>query len=144
MQQILSIAELLGGPAVLGRRIAKPGQLVEAVRAGVPYQAFDTVREAAGLSREEASTLLGIPSRTLARRRKEGRLTVEESDRVYRLAHLMAMALEVFGDREKVGRWLRKPNRALGNIVPLSRLDTEAGTREIEAVLGRIEHGVFS
>jgi putative toxin-antitoxin system antitoxin component (TIGR02293 family) len=144
MQQRLSITELLGGPAVLGRRIAKPGQLVEAVRAGVPYKAFDTVREAAGLSLEEAGALLGIPSRTLARRKRGGRLTVGESDRVYRLAHFMARALEVFGDRDKVARWLRKPNRALGNLVPLSRLDTEAGTREIEAVLGRIEHGVFS
>jgi len=93
---------------------------------------------------EEASTLLGIPSWTLARRKKEGRLTAEESERVYRLAHVIAKALEVFGNREKVGRWLRKPNRALGNLVPLSRLDTEAGTREIEAVLSRIEHGVFS
>jgi putative toxin-antitoxin system antitoxin component (TIGR02293 family) len=142
--QLSSITELLGGPRVFGRRIAKTSQLVETVRAGVPYKAFDSVRQAAGLSREEAGSLLGIPPRTLARRRKQGRLTVEESDRTYRLAHLMAKALEVFGDRDKVVRWLRKPNRALGGVVPLSRLDTDAGTREIEAILGRLEHGVFS
>ncbi len=142
--QFASITELLGGPRVLGRRIAKTSELVETVRAGVPYKALESVRQAAGLSREEASTLLGIPPRTLARRRKEGRLTVEESDRVYRLAHLMARALEVFADQGKVLRWLRKPNRALGGVVPLSRLDTDAGTREIEGILGRLEHGVFS
>ncbi len=142
--ELSSITELLGGPRVLGRRIGKTSELVETVRAGVPYKALESVRQAAGLSREEASSLLGIPRRTLARRRKEGRLTVEESDRVYRLAHLMARALEVFGDQGKVLRWLRKPNRALGGVVPLSRLDTDAGTREIERILGRLEHGVFS
>lgn len=144
MQELLSITELLGGPKVLGRRIVKPSELVDAIRAGVRYEAFDSVRQAAGLSREEAGTLLGIPPRTLARRRNEGRLTVEESDRIYRLAHLLAKALQVFGDREKVVRWLHKPNRALGDVVPWSRLDTDAGTREIEAILGRLEHGVFS
>jgi len=142
--QPLPITELLGGARVLGRKVSKTSQLVETIRAGVPYRAFDSVRQAAGLSREEASDLLGIPARTLARRKREGRLTGEESDRIYRLAHLMAKALEVFGDRDKVLRWLRKPNRALGGVVPLSRLDTDVGTREIETILGRLEHGVFS
>ncbi len=142
--QLLPIAELLGGTRVLGRKIVRTSQLVETIRAGVPYKAFDSIRQAAGLSRQEASSLLGIPPRTLARRQKGGRLTVDESDRLYRLAHFMAKALEVFGNRDKVVRWLRKPNRALGGVVPLSRLDTDAGTREIEAILGRLEHGVFS
>lgn len=144
MEQVLSVTELLGGPRVLGRQIVDTTGLVKAIRMGVPYEAFDSVREVAELSTEEASALLGIPRRTLARRKKEGRLTVEESDRVFRFAHVMAKALEVFGDREKAVRWLRKPNRAIGDIVPLSRLDTEAGTRQVEAVLGRLEYGVFS
>ena len=36
------------------------------------------------------------------------------------------------------------PKRALGNITPLRCCDTDVGAREVEALLGRIEHGVFS
>lgn len=144
MHQTLSVTELLGGPRVLGRQIVDTTGLVTAIRIGIPYRAFESVREAAELSMEEASALLGIPRRTLARRKKEERLTVEESDRLFRFAHLIAKALKVFGERERMVRWLRKPNRALGGVVPLSLLDTDAGTRQVEAVLGRLEYGVFS
>lgn len=144
MEQVLTIKEVLGGSRVLGRQAEGSVGLVEVIRAGVPFRAFESARQVVGLSGEEAGALLGIPRRTLARRRKEGRLTVEESDRLFRLAHVVSRAAEVFGEREKAARWLRKPNRALGDVTPLSQLDTDAGTRQVEAVLGRLEHGVFS
>jgi uncharacterized protein (DUF2384 family) len=40
--------------------------------------------------------------------------------------------------------WLAAPNRALEGTAPLSLLDTDIGTQEVEAVLTRIEQGVFS
>jgi putative toxin-antitoxin system antitoxin component (TIGR02293 family) len=50
----------------------------------------------------------------------------------------------VFGERAKASRWLHNPNRALGGVSPLSLLDTDLGTREVEQILGRIEYGVYS
>ncbi len=82
--------------------------------------------------------------RTMARRKGERRLSAMESDRLYRLARVAAHAEEVFGGPEKAGTWLLRPNRALGKAVPFELLDTDEGTRQVEAVLGRIEHGVFS
>ena len=35
-------------------------------------------------------------------------------------------------------------NRALGGATPLDFAKTEPGAREVENVLGRLEHGVFS
>lgn len=61
-----------------------------------------------------------------------------------RSARIAALACEVLGDPEKAARWLRQPNRALAGRAPLSLLDTELGAREVEAVLRRIEYGVFS
>lgn len=57
-------------------------------------------------------------------------------------ARILAMADEVFEDRRKAHRWLRKPNGALGSQIPLALLDTEEGGRVVEAVLGRIAHGI--
>jgi len=53
-------------------------------------------------------------------------------------------AEEVLGTAEKAARWLKKPNRALGGAVPLAQLDTDIGARQVEEILGRIEHGLYS
>jgi putative toxin-antitoxin system antitoxin component (TIGR02293 family) len=83
-----------------------------------------------------------IPRRTLYARRQKGTLSREQSDFVVRLARIQAIADEVFGDRESAYGWLRDPNGALDGEPPLDLLDTEEGGRVVEAVLGRISHGV--
>ena len=80
----------------------------------------------------------------MERRKVSGRLLPEESERVYRLAKVVALAESVLGAREKARHWLNTPNRALGNVTPLSLLETEAGADEVTNVLGRIEFGVYS
>ena len=61
-----------------------------------------------------------------------------------RLVRLVAQATEVLGSQKKAVRWLESPNRALGGAIPMSLLDTDVGTQAAEAVLTRIEYGVFS
>lgn len=53
-------------------------------------------------------------------------------------------AIDIVGDAEKAARWMTAANRALGCSTPMAKTRTEAGAREVEAVLGRIESGVFS
>jgi putative toxin-antitoxin system antitoxin component (TIGR02293 family) len=65
-------------------------------------------------------------------------------DRLNRFVRIATRAREVLGEEEKARQWLRTPNRALAGQTPLSRLDTNLGAREVEEILGRIEHGVFS
>jgi putative toxin-antitoxin system antitoxin component (TIGR02293 family) len=88
--------------------------------------------------------VLAIPWSTLARRKKAGRFRPDESDRIYRLARVAAMAAAVLEGKERAARWLREPNRALGGETPLRLLDTDIGGRQVEAILGRIEHGLWS
>ena len=57
---------------------------------------------------------------------------------------IMIRAVEVLGSREEASRWLHAPNPALGGQTPLELLDTDLGSRQVEDVLGRIEHGVYS
>ena len=72
------------------------------------------------------------------------RLTPEQSDVVIRTARILAKAIDTLGDREKAAHWLTAPNRALGGEIPISLLDTSAGEHEVEALLDRIEYGVYS
>jgi len=48
------------------------------------------------------------------------------------------------GDVAAVHRWLTRPNRALGYVPPLSYAKTEVGAREVEDLIMRLEHGIFS
>jgi putative toxin-antitoxin system antitoxin component (TIGR02293 family) len=87
---------------------------------------------------------LDLSTRSLQRRRREGRLARHESDRLYRLARIVALAKHYLGSDEIATQWLKQPNRALGGRAPLELTDTEIGARSVENVLGRIAYGGVS
>ena len=83
-----------------------------------------------------------IPQRTRRHRAEKNEpLTVEESDRAVRLARIQSLAEETFDDPEKANRWLRMELAELGGEAPLTVAQTEAGTRVIETILGKIAWG---
>lgn len=139
------VIDVLGGPRVFkGRTLPNATELRDRVRTGLPYQSLESIRERLNLSLPEAAIVLHVPLRTLARRRHGRKLDADESDRLYRLARIAGQAVAVLGNEEKAATWLRRANRALNGEVPLGLLDTDLGARQIEDVLGRIEHGVVS
>jgi putative toxin-antitoxin system antitoxin component (TIGR02293 family) len=98
-----------------------------------------------GLSMDEMAGLVQIRPRTLDRRKKEGWLRPEESDRLLRASRVFGRAIALFeGDGEGALGWLSTPQMALGGAVPLEMARTEIGAREVEGLIGRLEHGVFS
>ncbi|NYT68569.1 antitoxin Xre/MbcA/ParS toxin-binding domain-containing protein [Pusillimonas noertemannii] len=83
-----------------------------------------------------------IPLRTLkARLSKEQPLTVDESDRLFRAAHIAAMAQTIFGDQAKARRWLSKPKARFNGQNPMALLTTLQGTRQVEEMLLQIAEG---
>jgi len=144
MSHTARIVEALGGPTVVGRRVRSRDQLAERLRAGLPYSAFESLLRLLNVPRRVLAQTLHLTGRTLARRKREGRLAPVESNRVYRLARVFAHAVDVFDDRQKATAWFARPNQALGGRTPLSVLDTDIGVQEVDEILGRIEHGIFS
>jgi putative toxin-antitoxin system antitoxin component (TIGR02293 family) len=64
---------------------------------------------------------------------------------VLRFARLFRLATELYdGDEEAARAWLSKPARALDGETPLEHAETEAGAREVENLIGRLEHGVYT
>jgi putative toxin-antitoxin system antitoxin component (TIGR02293 family) len=98
--------------------------------------------EAYGISRDVACEVLNLSSRNFLRRRDQKRLSPVESDRLYRLARVLAHANRVFENPEESAEWIRTPNAALGKQQPLTLLDTDIGVQQVDQVLGRIEHGI--
>lgn len=139
-----SLYATLGGREVFpaGRASAEGLRLL--VRQGLPFSSLEGVMARFDLGRQQVSEVLHLPERTLARRKREERLRPDESDRLVRLARVATQAEETLGSARRATTWLRRPNRALGGEPPLGLLDTDLGAREVEAVLGRLEHGVYS
>ena len=69
-------------------------------------------------------------------------LTKSQSDRAFRIAAVTLLANRVFGDTAKAFVWLRRENTLLDGQTPISSLETEAGSRAVEDILIRIDHGI--
>jgi len=119
-------------------------ELRDAVRRGLPFSAFVALTKQLEISPQHFTAVLGIPPRTVARRKEARHLNPQESDRLYRVASAVSQAVEVLGSIDKARVWLKTPNRALGCEIPLDLLDTEIGARQVEEVLLRLNYGIFS
>ena len=117
--------------------------MIVILKQGLPADAFDKLRDRLKVSDHLLSNIVQISKRTLNRRRQDGRLKTDESERVLRIARVYDKALEVFESEEAVEAWLKKPARGLGQKIPLEYSDTDLGAQEVVNLLGRIEHGVF-
>jgi putative toxin-antitoxin system antitoxin component (TIGR02293 family) len=118
--------------------------LAEEVRKGYPVKAVEDVLDA-GLVEPAVIYRIVVPRRTLADRKQKAQpLTLEQSDRFARVIRIYSRAEEALGDFAKASRWLHKQNRALHGERPIDLLETDAGSRAVEKVLGRVEHGIIS
>jgi putative toxin-antitoxin system antitoxin component (TIGR02293 family) len=140
------VAKLLGGPRVLGRRITSQLKMADAVDEGLPPTSLDRIKQALGLSDAEMAHALGISAKTIHRLRTspDRHLSSAASDRLYRMARLYLLAREVFEDSDAAREWLRGPQIGLNERVPMELMTTEAGSREVEELLLRIDYGVLS
>jgi putative toxin-antitoxin system antitoxin component (TIGR02293 family) len=131
--------------ALLGIPTFDTASLLERVREGIPYSSWEQFLQSTGLTKEAASRLVQITPRTLARRKEEGRLQPDESDRLLRAARIFSQALGLFeGDEAAARRWLTDPQPALGGSTPWEYAASEIGAREVENLIGRLEHGIPS
>ena len=119
-------------------------ELLRSITRGFPYRTLERFQRNTSLPLDRITELVDIPRRTLTRRKGEGRLLPEESDRLLSASRLFALALTVFeSDRDAAADWLTRPQPALGGAIPIDLAKTGLGAREVEALLGRLEHGVF-
>ena len=131
--------------SLLGLRSCDTAALMKRLDDGISYAAFERLKRKLGVSSKELGDAALITQRTLARRKKAGRMQPDESDRLVRLARVFSREIDLFeGDSEGAQEWIVRPNRAFSGVSPFEMVRTEIGAREVENLIGRIEHGVIS
>jgi len=135
------IADVMGGKAVLGRRIKSVGDLEKTISLGLPKRALRITVERVYLSTGEVRRAMFriVPEATFKRRT---RLSQGESERTERLARVIAAAEHTWNDRADAREWLTKPHPELGERSPLESAATELGARRVEELLDRLYYGI--
>jgi putative toxin-antitoxin system antitoxin component (TIGR02293 family) len=114
------------------------------VEQGLPLVVLEEFAKSSGISMKELLEIV-IPLRTLKHRReRKESLSLDESDRLARVARLYELGVKVFGDPNKARRWLTKPKDRFHGRSPLAVMRTELGGRDVEEMLFQIDEGVFA
>ena len=137
------IANVLGGPPILGRRVTNMHELDEIVRAGMPKSALDTFIEALRTGQDD-DFAIRLRNRIVPRTtyKRVDRFNLRVSETTERMAWLYAMTLAVFEEPAAAIRFLAGAHPELGDRAPFEVALTEIGGREVEEVIERGLHGL--
>jgi len=115
---------------------------IEEIRAGIAANHLCGLAETLNVPQTTIFKLVGL-SPSVARRciSLNRKLTPSASERLLRISAIESHAVSVFGHDDLAHTWLLTRNMTLGNVSPLSLLDTEPGVREIARILNAIAHG---
>lgn len=145
MQNERKVVDVLGGRKSLDRPVKDINDFIDLIKGGISLKGALSVKERLHLTNRELADTLGISESKWSRRirRPSGRLSLVESDRLYRIARIFALAKDVFENEERAIEWFRRPQFGLGDRIPLDLINTEVGAREVESLLLRIEYDVI-
>jgi putative toxin-antitoxin system antitoxin component (TIGR02293 family) len=116
----------------------------KAVERGVPLSSLEAFAKYSGFALKDLLEVV-IPPRTLKHRRaRKEPLSLDESDRLARVAGMYELAVRVFGDRDNGLEWLTGPKNRFEGKTPLAMLRTEAGEHAVREFLIQIDEGYFA
>jgi len=119
-----------------------PASATKLVEAGLEWKEVEFLASELGVSLAELARYLGISEPTFFRRKKQKRFPLSESDHIMRYARLWSLAGDVFENDDGARAWLKERQLGLQGRIPLEVAKSEAGAREVETLLQRIDYGI--
>jgi putative toxin-antitoxin system antitoxin component (TIGR02293 family) len=137
----VQVVSVLGGAKVLGK-ITTSIEMDDKIRHGLPVHALLAFKAHTGWTNKEVANVLHVSTKTVERAvAGGGRISPVASNQLYRAARTVALAEVVLEDPGHAREWLHGPQPGLGGRRPIDLLSTDAGAREVEDLLHRIEYG---
>lgn len=114
------------------------------IKQGLPIEVAIKLLDSREVPPQVRHRMLGSSLRTLQRKVAAGTsLSAAEGANLIEAIRLIDRATEVLGSRTDALAWLVAEIRSLNGRRPIELLESPIGRREVERVLGRIEHGVY-
>src|SRR5436305_14645302 len=108
-----------------------PHELIRRIQQGLRFRELETLQDSIDMPFEQLAAKLSISRSTLQRRKANGRLSPDESDKVMRFARLLEHATDDFGDIDKARAWLKHPRYVLSDAGALDHAEIVTGCREV-------------
>ncbi len=136
-------------------RLATPLQRVEIERRGVAGQVVNELARRLGVPAVRVFAMIGVPKATAQRKALRAQVIAGSGGQsaigmaqLLGIAHAMmaqstASEARDFDAERWLGRWLERPQAALGGRTPGELLDTPTGIAVVSRLLGAIESGAY-
>ena len=112
---------------------------------GLPLQALEHLVDGLTVLQEPKNLCMAIGSDLEAFQQiQASQLSVEQSNRVWRFANVLAKAIDVLGDMETAEHWLLQPAIALDQKRPIELLSSSSDAKLVLDTLTRLEYGVYT
>ena len=141
------VADVLGGPRILSRRITSTLDAHDLLLDGLPGSALTHfVSHLLFIQTDSLEKAFGMSLRTFQRRKDapEKPLSQEQSGRTWKFAEILAKATDVFDSQEEAEQWLERPAIGFDQRRPIDLLATPAGIELVEQYLTRLAYGVYA
>src|SRR6266516_3189679 len=118
--------------ATLGKKMAAPKakhptEMIRRIQKGLPFSDLKALQDSIDMPFEQLAAKLAISRSTLQRRKANGRLSTDESDKVMRFARLLKHATDVFGHIDQARRCPNNPQNSLARAIPFEHAAPEIG-----------------
>jgi len=146
-ERLRHIADLLGGPKVIGKYPLDPLGAHELLEQGLPNVAVrHLMMSMAVIGQDSVESVVGMSARTRQRREKHPTelLSQDQAGRTWKFADILTRATSIFGSRADAEQWLVEPATGLDRRRPIDLLSTPAGIELVEDFLGQLEYGVYA
>lgn len=130
---------------------ADPMVRIQAIKKGIPAAYVVRVANDLHVTQEQLTRSLGLPFSTISRKVRSGQnLTTDQAERLVGLSRLVGQVqtmVEQSGDpagfdaAEWVGKWIARPNPALGGQRPVEFMDTAEGQDIVGGLLAKMSSG---
>ena len=119
--------------------------IIEAIKAGISYNLYESLSAYVPLAEADWVQVLGISSKTLQRYKAAGDHVFSpiHSEKIIEMAEVTYMGNEVFGAEDKFRLWLNAPCFALGGYKPKELLISSYGKEMVLGELTRLHYGIF-
>lgn len=133
------VERLLGVP---DDRVGSPLGLARSIESGLSVTVVERLAKLVAPNDKRFKYRL-VPKATLERKRRERtRLSLEEGNRIARIAKIYEFARTIYGDESKVDAFLTRPHMMLEGKAPIDvALATGPGADAVTNLLGRAAYG---
>jgi putative toxin-antitoxin system antitoxin component (TIGR02293 family) len=121
-----------------------PNSVYFLIEKGLPKSAYLRAKKTTGLSNQVLADILSVSSKTIEKKKPSDRFDDTASERLYRLAEVVALGKEVLGDIQLFREWMQRPLRPLDGHKPIEMMKNTYGLDLVKEVLGRIKFGAYS